>query len=314
MLCPAGDGEYSKMGFCSLFWMAFFWVCGGIYGGESVMQLAPSGIVFSTLLVAIGIYALPIALINAELAVAIPEDGGLVVWVQKAFGPTVGGHNAWWVWSSYICDSAIYPVLAASYLTTALGIADDEPNVQTYRIAIAELVVLLVTCMKLMGSGVVVKFAEVASFVSLAPVATFVVCGLATVQMKPERWVRWETGESGPVAGLAVGSSSGSWGDVSEIQYTLLISWMLWLQSGYLGLGALAAGVENPKVTFPLIVITVIPFAVCVIVAPFLISLSVDDVLDHYEAGFFAILAEQVCACVCVCSCLCARACVCVYV
>ena len=64
--------------------MAFFWVCGGIYGGEGVMQLAPAGIVFATLIVTMVVYALPIALINAELAVAIPEDGGIVVWVQKA--------------------------------------------------------------------------------------------------------------------------------------------------------------------------------------------------------------------------------------
>lgn len=300
--CPAelvrllrADGDYSKMGFCSLFWMAFFWVCGGIYGGEGVMQLAPSGIVFSTLLVIMGIYALPIALINAELAVAIPEDGGLVVWVQQAFGPTVGGHNAWWVWASYIFDAAIYPVLCASYLTTALGVAEDDPSLPMYLVAIAETVVVLVTCMKLMGPEVVVAFAEVASFVSLAPAAVFVGWGLVTVKLQPERWVRWDTGgETGSAAGLAEESSSGSLGDVGEIQWTLLISWMLWLNSGYLGLGALAAGVDNPKVTFPLIVITIIPFVACVIIAPFLISLSVDDDVHNYVAGHFTDLAEEV--------------------
>jgi amino acid transporter len=282
------------MGFCSLFWMAFFWVCGGIYGGEGVMQLAPSGIVFSTLLVIMAIYALPIALINAELAVAIPEDGGLVVWVQKAFGSAVGGHNSWWVWASYIFDAAIYPVLAASYLTNALGMHSDTPNLQLIVIAIAEIVVVLVTCMKLMGPEVVVKFAELASFVSLAPAAVFVLWGFATVPLKPERWVRWDTGVSGSDAGDALGSSSGSWGDVKEIEWTLLISWMLWLNSGYLGLGALAAGVDNPKVTFPLIVITIIPFVAFVIIAPFLVSLSKDDVLNHYEAGHFTDLAEEI--------------------
>ena len=288
------DGDYSKMGFCSLFWMAFFWVCGGIYGGEGVMQLAPSGIVFSTLLVVMGIYALPIALINAELAVAIPEDGGLVVWVQQAFGPTIGGHNAWWVWASYIFDAAIYPVLAASYLSNALGIAEDDPSLQMYLVAIAETVVFLVTCMKLMGPQVVVAFAEVASFVSLAPAAVFVAWGLVTVKLQPERWVRWDTSEAGSAASLVEESSSGSSGDVVEIQWTLLISWMLWLNSGYLGLGALAAGVDNPKVTFPLIVVTIIPFVAFVIIAPFLISLSVDDDLNHYVAGHFTDLAEEV--------------------
>jgi amino acid transporter len=41
-------------------------------------------------------------------------------------------------------------------------------------------------------------------------------------------------------------------------------------------------------------VITIIPFVACVIIAPFLISLSVDDVLNHYVAGHFTDLAEVV--------------------
>jgi amino acid transporter len=77
------DGDYSKMGFGALFFMGFCWVCGGIYGSEALVQLAPAGVLFSSLLLMIPLYTLPIALINAELAVAIPEDGGLVVWVQQ---------------------------------------------------------------------------------------------------------------------------------------------------------------------------------------------------------------------------------------
>ena len=167
------------MGFCGLFFMGFFWVCGGIYGGEGVMQLAPTGLVFASLLLIMGTYALPIALINAELAVAIPEDGGLVVWVQQAFGSAVGGHNSWWVWSSYIFDAAIYPVLAASYLTNALGIETTHPNYQLIIIGLAEAAVVLVTLMKLCGPDVVVKFATLASIVSLAPAFVFVVWGFA---------------------------------------------------------------------------------------------------------------------------------------
>ena len=282
------------MSFFGLFFMAFFWVCGGIYGGEGVMQLGPAGVIFATLGFTMAVYALPIALINAELAVAIPEDGGIVVWVQRAFGPMVGGHNSWWIWTSYTFDAAIYPVLAASYLSTALGISADHPNYSTIIIAMAEVVVVLVTCMKLMGSGVVVKFATLASMVSLAPAAVFVGWGFITVPLKPERWFAW-TGPAHPGAG---GSSSwddsGSWLDTSTVKWELLISWMLWLNSGYLGLGALAAGVDNPKRTFPLIVFTIIPFVAVVIIAPFLVSLSVNDNMDNYEAGYFSDLAEQV--------------------
>ena len=79
-----------------------------------MVTTAPTGVAFTTLAVTMLLYALPskstqilrsailkmrylgaVALINAELAVAIPKDGGLVVWVQEAFGVTLGGHNAW---------------------------------------------------------------------------------------------------------------------------------------------------------------------------------------------------------------------------
>jgi amino acid transporter len=45
-------------------------------------------------------YALPIAVISAELACAAPYDGGLVAWVEEACGPRIGGHNVWWLWIS----------------------------------------------------------------------------------------------------------------------------------------------------------------------------------------------------------------------
>lgn len=47
-------------------------------------------------------YALPIAVISAELACAVPYDGGLVAWVEEACGPRIGGHNVWWLWISSV--------------------------------------------------------------------------------------------------------------------------------------------------------------------------------------------------------------------
>jgi amino acid transporter len=199
-----------KMGFSGLFFMAFFWVCGGPYGGEGLIQLAPSAIVFSSLLVITLVYSLPIALINAELSVAIPEDGGLVVWTQVAFGTVVGGHNAWWCFVSYLCDAAIYPILAGNYIAGAVGLHDDDRDhlvlwhgghggqsstavdYQQVVLMSAELCVLLVTILKLMGPDMVVKFAELCSYISLIPAFVFLIWGFAAVPIKPDRWVLWE--------------------------------------------------------------------------------------------------------------------------
>ena len=194
------------MGFWGLFFMGFFWVCGGPYGGEGLVQLAPSGVVFSSLLVITLVYSLPIALINAELSVAIPEDGGLVVWTERAFGTVIGGHNAWWCFVSYLCDAAIYPILAGDYVAGAMGLHNDNSDEVTlfhhgifghssthlsldYNqvvVVTAQVCVVLVTIMKLCGQELVIRFAELCSYISLIPAFVFLVWGFAAVPVMPE--------------------------------------------------------------------------------------------------------------------------------
>ena len=60
---PPDDGDYSKMSFFGLFFMGFFWVCGGPYGGEGLVQLAPTGVIFSVYLASQLLYAAPIGAI-----------------------------------------------------------------------------------------------------------------------------------------------------------------------------------------------------------------------------------------------------------
>lgn len=62
---------------------AFFWVCGGIYGNEELLLAAPPGIAFILLLACPFFYALPICVINVELATSLPYAGGLVIWVEE---------------------------------------------------------------------------------------------------------------------------------------------------------------------------------------------------------------------------------------
>ena len=59
-------------------------VSGGIYGNETLAQAAPPGFVIMLLLVAPLFFALPTALITAELSTAIPVSGGFVAWIQAS--------------------------------------------------------------------------------------------------------------------------------------------------------------------------------------------------------------------------------------
>lgn len=290
-------GDYSKMSFAGLFFMGFFWVCGGPYGGEGLLQLAPAGVVFSVYLATIFAYAVPVSLINAELAVAIPEDGGMVVWVQRAFGDIVGGHNAWWCYVSYCFDAAVYPLLAATYIVIAVDVGSEHEHHRLLELVIAESIVVFVTLFKLLGNRALVKFIEVATVISLAPIVLLMVWGFATVRpLNADRWLRFSSVQpASSFSGEFSSSGSGDGGTESiATQWKLLISWTIWLNSGYLGIGSLAAGVANPTRSFPLLVMTLCPFIFAVNTAPFLISLCVDGDAANYESGHFSRIAEQV--------------------
>ena len=85
-----------------------------------MLQSAAPAIVFLGLIITPIVYSIPIALMTAELATALPKDGGLVAWVTEACGSTVGGHNTYWQWLAYIFDASVYPVLAGQYVVTVV--------------------------------------------------------------------------------------------------------------------------------------------------------------------------------------------------
>jgi hypothetical protein len=86
-----GDEEdYSKMGFFGLFFMGFFWVCGGIYGTEAMVTAAPTGWVFTTLWSMSLLYALPSAhYLLTPRAVPLPAPVGPYTSLSLCLSSTV---------------------------------------------------------------------------------------------------------------------------------------------------------------------------------------------------------------------------------
>ena len=74
------------LGFASLVGITFFCVAGGAYGLEDAVGAAGPAWALLAILVVPWLWRLPMALMTAELTAAMPEDGGYVVWVERAFG------------------------------------------------------------------------------------------------------------------------------------------------------------------------------------------------------------------------------------
>ena len=94
----------------------FFMVSGGPFGLEDIVQRSGYAGAILILLVTPVIWSFPTALMVAELASAIPEDGGYYVWVKRGLGRFWGYQEAWLSLTASFFDMAIYPTLFVGYL------------------------------------------------------------------------------------------------------------------------------------------------------------------------------------------------------
>lgn len=66
------------------------------------------------------VWSLPLGLMTAELGAMIPENGGYVVWVERAFGPALGWVvSVLGIWQA-LFDSSLYPRMFTDYLRAVL--------------------------------------------------------------------------------------------------------------------------------------------------------------------------------------------------
>jgi len=169
------------------------------------MQAAPPALVFALLFLAPLFFALPICLITAEMSTAFPVNGGYVVWVSQAVGPWLGGHNAYWVWMLNAIDVSMYPLLAAGYVSeqVPIGLAGERSS--------SVALILLVTCVNLVGVDWIVRFNTVLFAASLVPCLIFIAAGVPGAVAKPEELVVVD----------------------GEMDWAVSLSWTLWLYSGF---------------------------------------------------------------------------------
>jgi amino acid transporter len=74
-----------------LVWIMFFTVSGGAYGLEDVIGESGAGMGLLLIVITPIIWSLPSALMVAELATAMPVEGGYYYWVGSSRSSTSGG-------------------------------------------------------------------------------------------------------------------------------------------------------------------------------------------------------------------------------
>jgi amino acid transporter len=250
--------------------IGFFWVSGGSYGNEALVLAAPPGMLFLSITLLGLSYGVPLAVITAEFGTGWPVAGGMGQWVEIAMGEAMGAHNAWWIWVCYVFDGAIYPVLAAQYLAHYTPVSEFQQSLY------ATGIVFLMTLVKLAGREILEKMATALAILTLMPSLIYWAAALYHGGLS----VDYLTSIDGdpctllPTEAICTNSSSCTWGgheswldaaithpheagswdsglvDDGEscggLNLSLLLSYIMWLYSGFISLGSLAGELADP--------------------------------------------------------------------
>ena len=229
-----------KIGLAPLVVLIFYSVSGGPFGIEDIVRAGGpfyALVGFSLLLV----WAIPEALITAELSTAMPEASGSVAWVEKAFGPFWAFQKGWLGWLSGVSDNALYPILFLDCLLQLFagkgaGDGDDGGSfgdaVGTHsRWAFIICITLALTYLSYRGLDVVGNVAIVVCLLSLFPFIIFCLVGSASV--KPSRWL--------------VAPPGGFWG----VDWRLLLNTFFWNINFWESAASFSGDVEDPGKNYP---------------------------------------------------------------
>jgi len=249
----------------SLIALTFFCVAGGAYGLEDAVGAAGPAIVLLGLIILPWLWSLPTALMTAELSTAMPEEGGYVVWVERAFGRFWGFQEGWISWLCSFADNALYPVMFVDYLAYLRG--DMAPG---ERWLIGAALIVVITWLNVRGIRLVGLSSIIFLLIVLAPFAAMVVLGAPQIQFS--NWLQ-RTG---------------------TVDWTLLLSTLLWNTSGWDNAGCCAAEVAQPSRAYPRAMIITVVLVSLVYLLPLAIGVGANDNLADWRDGYFPSVAAQI--------------------
>jgi amino acid transporter len=249
----------------SLVALTFFCVAGGAFGLEDAVGSAGPLITIAAILILPWLWSFPTALMTAELSAAMPEDGGYVVWVEKAFGRFWGFLEGWVSWLCSFADNALYPVMFVDYLAYLRG---DMGLAERWLIGAAmtaSITWLNIRSIRLVGAASVTFTLFV-----LAPFAVLVVMGGSQIQPLP-----WPA-------------------EPATVDWALLLSVVLWNTSGWDNAGCCAGEVDKPNRTYPRAMTLSVLLVTLAYLLPMWVGVSVATDWSNWKEGYFPKVAAQI--------------------
>jgi len=260
-----------KIGLLSLVAILFFNVSGGPYGLEDAVGTLGPGLALVLLVVTPLVWSLPVSLAMAELAAAMPQEGGYVVWLHRAFGRCWGFQVGWWSWINSFVDVAVYPALFADYVGFW---RPDMSALERWALVLAFIWIL--TAVNLAEVRVTGWVAVAMAGVSLLPVVVLTV--VAGTQLREVPWRPFAAEEGSLLAGLGLG-----------------LAIMMWNYSGWDAPTTTLGETRDPGPSFRRAVWVALPLITLAYVLPVAASLSaVEGGWEDWGTGHWPVIAAAV--------------------
>ncbi|KAK8871305.1 hypothetical protein M9Y10_007025 [Tritrichomonas musculus] len=248
--------------------ISFFFVCAGPFGqGEAIAAGGAKWTFVFTLLVPI-VFSIPLALISSEQASRLPTCGGCAEW-GLILGRFMGVLNTYVRFLCSLFDNPIYPGMVADYLTNFIPAVDSLG----YRFLICIVSNAIVLAINISGLETVGSVSFILTIVIILPFLLFFIFGAS--EMTTEKVFADKPKEYG------------------SVDWSLLLSTLIWQYSGFDTVSALSEETKNPKRTFPIALSITIIIVVLVYILPTISGLSVEPDLDQWESGAFADISEK---------------------
>jgi amino acid transporter len=255
-------GALHKIGLIPFVAVLYAYCSGGPFGFEAMVSTSGPGMSLIFLLVVPWLFSVPMALASAEMATALPVEGGFYRWARAAFGDGLGFLTGWWNWTGTFLMCAAYGVQLADY------IGQVRPFHHAYEHWFAAFLFLLVVAgMNVLGVRLVGNVTLILLLLALVPVAVFTWEGFAHAQHNPFQ----------PLM-----PPGRPWREV----YGVGLALALWIYSGYEQLSTCIEEVENPVRNFPRGLAIVVPLAMITFFLPIAAGLAALGNWQSWDTGY----------------------------
>jgi amino acid transporter len=268
-------GTASKLGLRGLVMTIFFCVSGGPHGLEPIVQ-SGKGMALLLIVVVPFLWALPIALMCAELGSAIPEEGGYYQWAKKGIGPHAGFWCGWLTYLYSCVDVAIYPRLFVGYLG-ALGF-EQWANDPLWSTLIRMAMVLPLVWLNIRGASSTGNAATLFAIVLLVPFM-----GMVAMSIVPALT------HAGEIVTPFVPN-----GMTNSEAFSVGLFVILWNYLGWDSISTISREIKDAPRIFPKALMLSLPMVILIYLLPTVVGLYVMPDISLWTDGSWALVAGRI--------------------